>query len=134
MVDFLDSLGSPMTQQDLAEFSPEWVEPISTTYHGWTVRELPPNGQGIAALEMLNIMERFPLKDYGHNSVQALHTMIEAKKLAYADLTRYVADPRFSKVPVPEMISRVSPKSARSSWEARQAARLLPPTYQQARA
>jgi gamma-glutamyltranspeptidase / glutathione hydrolase len=106
MVDFLDSLGSPMSQQDLAEFSPEWVEPISTTYHGWTVRELPPNGQGIAALEMLNIMERFPLQDYGHNSVQALHTMIEAKKLAYADLTRYVADPRFSKVPVGEMLSK----------------------------
>ena len=101
-----NSLGSPMSQQDLTEFSPEWVDPISTTYHGWTVRELPPNGQGIAALEMLNIMERFPLKDYGHNSVEALHTMIEAKKLAYADLRRYVADPRFSKVPVPEMISK----------------------------
>jgi gamma-glutamyltranspeptidase/glutathione hydrolase len=106
MVDFLDSLGSPMSRQDLAEFSPEWVEPISTTYHGWTVRELPPNGQGIAALEMLNIMEGFPLKEYGHNSVQALHTMIEAKKLAYADLARYVADPRFAKVPVPEMLSK----------------------------
>jgi gamma-glutamyltranspeptidase / glutathione hydrolase len=106
MVDFLDSLGSPMSQQDLTEFSPEWIEPISTTYHGWTLRELPPNGQGIAALEMLNIMERFPLKEYGHNSLQALHTMIEAKKLAYADLRRYVADPRFSKVPVPDMISK----------------------------
>lgn len=106
MVDFLDSLGSPMSRQDLAEFTPEWVEPISTTYHGWTVRELPPNGQGIAALEMLNIMEHFPLKNDGHNSVQALHTMIEAKKLAYADLARYVADPRFSKVPVGEMLSK----------------------------
>lgn len=106
IVNFMDSLGSPMSQQDLAEFSPEWVEPISTTYHGWTVRELPPNGQGIAALEMLNIMERFPLKEYGHNSAQALHTMIEAKKLAYADLARYVGDPRFAKVPVREMLSK----------------------------
>jgi gamma-glutamyltranspeptidase / glutathione hydrolase len=106
MVDFLDSLGSPMSKDDLAEFAPEWVEPISTTYHGWTVRELPPNGQGIAALEMLNIMEGFPLKEYGHNSVQALHIMIEAKKLAYADLARYVADQRFSKVPVSEMVSK----------------------------
>lgn len=106
MVDFLDSLGSPMSRDDLAEFSPEWVEPISTTYHGWTVRELPPNGQGIAALEMLNIMERFPLKNYGHNSVEALHTMIEAKKLAYADLQRYVGDPRFSKIPVSELLSK----------------------------
>lgn len=106
MVDFLDSLGNPMSREDLAEFSPEWVEPISTTYHGWTVRELPPNGQGIAALEMLNIMERFPLKDYGHNSVPALHTMIEAKKLAYADLARYVGDPRFSHIPVDELLSK----------------------------
>jgi len=106
MVDFLDSLGSPVSRADLAEFSPEWVDPISTTYHGWTVRELPPNGQGIAALEMLNIMERFPLKDYGHNSLEALHTMIEAKKLAYADLKQYVGDPRFSKIPVAELLSK----------------------------
>ncbi|HEY7209177.1 MAG TPA: gamma-glutamyltransferase [Bryobacteraceae bacterium] len=106
MVDFLDSLGSPMSKEDFSEFKPEWVEPISTTYHGWTVRELPPNGQGIAALEMLNIMERFPLKEYGHNSAQSLHTMIEAKKLAYADLARYVADPRFARVPVAEMTAK----------------------------
>ncbi len=106
IVDFLDSLGSPMSREDLAEFSPEWVEPISTTYHGWTVRELPPNGQGIAALEMLNIMERFPLKEDGHNSVKALHIMIEAKKLAYADLARYVGDPRFSKIPVAQLLSK----------------------------
>jgi gamma-glutamyltranspeptidase / glutathione hydrolase len=103
---FLNSLGNPMSAEDLAEFEPEWVEPISTTYHGWTVRELPPNGQGIAALEMLNIMERFPIKQYGHNSVEALHIMIEAKKLAYADLTRYVADQRFSSVPVAKMLSK----------------------------
>lgn len=106
VVGFLDSLGSPMSRPDFAQFSPEWVEPISTTYRGWTVRELPPNGQGIAALEMLNIMERFPLKEYGHNSVQALHTTIEAKKLAYADLARYVGDPRFSKIPVAELLSK----------------------------
>jgi gamma-glutamyltranspeptidase/glutathione hydrolase len=106
LVKFLNSLGNPMSADDLSEFQPEWVEPISTTYHGWTVDELPPNGQGIAALEMLNIMERFPLQQYGHNSVEALHTMIEAKKLAYADLTRYVADQRFSKVPVAEMLSK----------------------------
>ena len=82
-----------MTAADLAGFNGEWVDPISTTYHGWTVHELPPNGQGIAALEMLNIMEGFPLAEYGHNSTRALHTMIEAKKLAYADMIRYNADP-----------------------------------------
>lgn len=106
ILNLLNSLGNPMSEQDLSEFSPQWVEPISTTYHGWTVSELPPNSQGIAALEMLNIMEGFPLKTYGHNSVMALHTMIEAKKLAYADLRRYVGDPRFAEVPVAEILSK----------------------------
>ena len=105
LVNFLDSRGSTMSRQDFAEFSPEWVEPISTNYRGWTVWELPPNGQGIAALEMLNIMECFPLKDYGPQSVRTLHTMIEAKKLAYADLARYVGDPKFSRIAVTELLS-----------------------------
>ncbi len=98
--------GGTMTASDLADFDSEWVDPISTTYRGWTVYELPPNGQGIAALEMLNIMETFPLGSLGHNSVQALHYMIEAKKLAYADLQRYDADPRFAKVPVEALRSK----------------------------
>ena len=100
------SHGGTMAAADLAEFAPEWVEPISTTYHGWTVYELPPNGQGIAALEMLNIMENFPLAAAGHNSAKALHLMIEAKKLAYADMQRYDADPRFAKIPVDAMRSK----------------------------
>ena len=95
-----------MSKADLAEFESEWVEPISTTYHGWTVSELPPNGQGFAVLEMLNMMEFFPLAEYGHNSVRALHTMIEAKKLAYADILRYDADPRFARVPVEGLLSK----------------------------
>lgn len=98
--------GGVMTAADLAEYDVEWVTPISTTYRGWTVYELPPNGQGLAALEMLNIMERFPLATMGHNSVQALHHMVEAKKLAYLDLQRYNADPRFAKVPVTALISK----------------------------
>ncbi len=102
--------GGTMTLADLAEFEPEWVDPISTTYHGWTVYELPPNGQGIAALGMLNIMEQFPLAAAGHNSVRALHIMIEAKKLAYADMQRYDADPRFSKIPVDAMRSKAYAK------------------------
>jgi gamma-glutamyltranspeptidase / glutathione hydrolase len=99
-------LGGTMTPEDLADYSSEWVEPISTTYHGWTVYEIPPNGQGIAALEMLNIMEQFSLGQFGHNSTDALHAMIEAKKLAYADMYRYVADPKFSQVPVQGMLSK----------------------------
>lgn len=97
--------GGAMTAEDLADYSSEWVEPISTQYHGWTVDELPPNGQGIAALEMLNLMQQFPLAQYGHNSADALHVMIEAKKLAYADLRKYIGDPKFSKIPVAGLLS-----------------------------
>jgi gamma-glutamyltranspeptidase/glutathione hydrolase len=75
-----------MTAADLKDFQPEWVEPISTTYRGWTVSELPPNTQGIAALMMLNIMEQYPLGEDGLTSTRAMHVMIEAKKLAYADM------------------------------------------------
>ena len=97
-----------MTAQDLAEFSAEWVEPISTTYRDWTVYEMPPNGQGLAALLMLNIMETFPLgaKDYGFGSTKSLHAMIEAKKLAYADLVKYIGDPRAQRLPVETLLSK----------------------------
>jgi len=107
----LDSMkrhNGTMTSQDLAEFAGEWVEPISTTYRDWTVYELPPNVQGLAALEMLNIMEMFPLgqKDWGFGSTNALHAMIEAKKLAYADLAKYIGDPRKQKLPVTTLLSK----------------------------
>jgi gamma-glutamyltranspeptidase/glutathione hydrolase len=106
LVKFLQDQGGAHTLADFAEYEPEWVDPISTTYRGWKVYELPPNGQGIAALSMLNIMETFPIADYGHNSAAALHVMIEAKKLAYADMAKYVGDPRFSPMPVAEMLSK----------------------------
>jgi gamma-glutamyltranspeptidase/glutathione hydrolase len=98
-------LGGKMTGADLAEFQSEWVEPLSTEYHGWKVYELPPSGQGIAAIEMLNLFSQFPMADYPSRGAGELHTQIEAQKLAYADLQKYVADPRFSKVPVAGMIS-----------------------------
>jgi gamma-glutamyltranspeptidase/glutathione hydrolase len=100
------SLGGTMAADDLAEFSPEWVEPISTTYRNWTIYELPPNGQGMAALEMLNIMETSPASPDGPLSVAELHKKIEAMKLAYADLGRYNGDPRFAKVPVKGILSK----------------------------
>jgi gamma-glutamyltranspeptidase/glutathione hydrolase len=106
MVKFLNAQGGLHTLEDFRDFQPEWVEPVSTSYRGWTVSELPPNGQGIAALSMLNIMEHFPMAQYGHNSVDALHVMIEAKKLAYADMYKYVGDPRFTPVPVKDLISK----------------------------
>ncbi|MGB2637604.1 MAG: gamma-glutamyltransferase [Candidatus Acidiferrum sp.] len=97
-----------MTAADMAGFSAEWAEPISTTYRDWTVYEMPPNGQGMDALEMLNIMETFPMgqKDWGFGSANALHTEIEAKKLAYADMAKYLGDPRGQKIPVAALISK----------------------------
>jgi len=100
-----DRLGGKMTAADLSEFSAEWVQPISTEYRGWKVYEMPPSSQGIAALEMLNIFSQFPLHEYFSRSVEELHIQIEAQKLAYADLHRYVADPRFAKVPVDGILS-----------------------------
>ena len=112
-------LGGTMAADDLAEFSPEWVEPISTTYRDWIVYELPPNGQGMAALEMLNIMETSPASPDGPLSVAELHKKIEAMKLAYADLGRYNADPRFAKIPVKGILSKEY---------ARERAKLINPT------
>ncbi len=98
--------GGAMTAADLAEFQPEWVTPIKTSYRGWNVYEIGPNTQGISALMMLNLMEQYPLGDYGFHSTNALHVMIEAKKLAYADMLRYVGDPKFSRIPVEALLNK----------------------------
>src|SRR5205823_6193737 len=100
------SLGGTMNADDLANFSCAWVEPVSTTYRGWTVYELPPNCQGIAALEMLNLMETFPLAEHPAGSAAALHLMSEAKTLAYADIIRYACDPKFNKIPIAGIVSK----------------------------
>ncbi len=99
-------LGGFLTAEDLASHKGEWVEPISTTYRGWKVSELPPNGQGLAALLMLNMFERFDLSHLDPLSPEALHLKIEAQKLAYQDLRKYVGDMRFVKVPVAGLISK----------------------------
>lgn len=106
MVKHLQSVGAPFNREDFSKFKSLWVDPISTTYRGWRVYEIPPPGQGIAALAMLNIMERFPMNEYRDNSADALHLMIEAKKLAYADMIQHVADPAFAKTPVRAMLDK----------------------------
>jgi len=98
-------LGGTMTAEDLSSFSPEWVSPISTDYRGWRVYELPPNGQGMAALEMLDIMSMFQPAAAGPLSANEMHVRIEAMKLAYSDLRRYDADPRTGDVPVKTLLS-----------------------------
>jgi gamma-glutamyltranspeptidase/glutathione hydrolase len=106
ILDLMCERGGLMTVADLREYEPEWVAPISTTYRGWQVYELPPNTQGIAALLMLDLMEQFPLGQYGFHSAAALHVMIEAKKLAYADMLRHVGDPRFSGAPLAALLDK----------------------------
>jgi gamma-glutamyltranspeptidase / glutathione hydrolase len=95
-----------LSEADFANFKPEWVEPVSTTYHGWRVWETPPNTQGIAALSMLNLMELYPLRQWGHDSPKTLHIEMEAKALAYADMLHYVGDPHTEDIPTSKLISK----------------------------
>lgn len=110
--------GGTMTADDLASYSAEWVDPIHITYRDWDVYELPPNGDGMAALEMLNIMEQQKADPAGPYSPGELHERIEAMKLAYADVKAYDGDPRFSKIPVEELLSK--------DWASKRAALIDP--------
>ncbi|MCG6956456.1 MAG: gamma-glutamyltransferase [Gemmatimonadetes bacterium] len=100
----LDSLGGYLTLDDLKNQKVRWVDPMSVDYRGYTVWELPPAGQGVAALEMLGVLRGFDLKSMGHNSARYLHTLIEAKKLAYADLDEYIADPEYMKIKAQQLL------------------------------
>jgi len=99
-------LGGTMVADDLAAFRPEWVDPISIDYRGWRVYQLPPNGQGVGTLEMLAILREFNVPEFGPTSPEAFHLKIEAQKLSFQDLRRWVADPRFVTVPVTGMLSK----------------------------
>jgi gamma-glutamyltranspeptidase/glutathione hydrolase len=114
-------LGGTMTAADLAEFSSEWVTPISTDYRGWRVYELPPNSQGMAALEMLNMMETTPAAVGGPFGPEEIHKRIETMKLAYADLGKYDADPHFAKIPIDVLLSADYAKKRAALINAREA-------------
>ncbi|HEX6998823.1 MAG TPA: gamma-glutamyltransferase [Gammaproteobacteria bacterium] len=98
--------GGFLAADDCARHRSEWVEPVSTDYRGCTVWELPPNGQGVVVLQMLNILEGFDLRALGFGSAQHLHLLVEAKKLAFEDRARYYADPAFADVPVEGLLSK----------------------------
>lgn len=98
--------GGFLSAKDLADHRSDWVEPVSTNYRGYDVWELPPNGQGIAVLQMLNVLENYDLKSYGFGSPEHIHLLIEAKKLAYEDRSQYIADPAFGPLPVEKLISK----------------------------
>ncbi len=103
---FFQRTGCYLRKRDLELHTSTWIEPVSTSYRGFEVWELPPNGQGIAALQMLNILEGYDLKEMGHNSPEYLHLMIEAKKVVFEDRARYYADPDFADLPVDVLISK----------------------------
>ena len=106
IIKILNENGNPMSLSDLRNFSPEWVEPVSTNYRGYDVWELPPNGQGIAALQILNILENYDIRKMGFNSAEYVHLFVEAKKLAFEDRAKYYADSNFSSIPTTKLISK----------------------------
>jgi gamma-glutamyltranspeptidase/glutathione hydrolase len=113
---YLEQKGSLLRARDLAEHNSNWIEPVSTEFNGYHLYELPPNGQGIVALEMLNILEGYDLVGMGHNSVEYIHLLSEVKKLAYIDRDTFVTDLDTRKLPVAELISK--------EYAARQRARI----------
>ena len=106
IAEYMREQGGFLAEADLSEHRSEWVDPVSTSYRGFTVWELPPNGQGIAALQMLNVLESYDLTSMGFGSADYLHLLVEAKKLAFEDRARWYADPAFAKLPVDELISK----------------------------
>ena len=106
IIKILNESGNPMSLSDLRNFSPEWVEPVSTNYRGYDVWELPPNGQGIAALQILNILENYDIRKMGFDSAEYVHLFVEAKKLAFEDRAKYYADSNFSSIPTTKLISK----------------------------
>jgi gamma-glutamyltranspeptidase/glutathione hydrolase len=103
---YMTEQGGLLRYDDLAQHESEWVTPVSTNYRGWDVHELPPNGQGIAALQILNILEGFDIRSMGFGSAEYVHTLVEAKKLAFEDRAKYYADMDFADVPVSALVSK----------------------------
>jgi len=125
--EYMKEQGGFLSYHDLADHKSEWVEPLSTNYRGYDVWELPPNGQGIAALQMLNILEAYPINKFGFGSVEHIHYFVEAKKLAFEDRAKFYSDPDFNKIPLNELISKkyaaerrklINDKRAARSYEA----------------
>ncbi|HZF27535.1 MAG TPA: gamma-glutamyltransferase family protein [Gammaproteobacteria bacterium] len=121
--DYLGARGGYLRRDDFAAHRSTWVEPVSTGYRGWEVFELPPNGQGIAVLQMLNLLEGYDLPSLEWGGAEHLHLLIEAKKLAFEDRARFYADPEFAAVPVDALISKEYAARRRAAIDPRQAAR-----------
>jgi len=127
IADYCQKNGGFISMEDLAAQKSEWVEPISTNYRGYTVYEIPPNGQGLTALLMLNILEGFDLASMSSEPDRFYHTLIEATKLAFADRNRYIADPAFARVPVAELLSKEYAAKRRALIDPNKALNLVNP-------
>ncbi len=106
IVNTVNAQGGFFSMSDLNSFEPEWINPVSTNYRGYDVWELPPNGQGIAALQILNILERFDIESMGFGTSEYIHLFTEAKKVVYEDRAKYYADTNFSDIPIEKLISK----------------------------
>ena len=124
---FMKKVGGFLSYQDMADHKSEWVDPVSTDYRGYTVWELPPNGQGIATLQILNILEGYDIKSMGFGSREYIHHFVEAKKLAFEDRAKFYADPAFNNIPIRQLISKeyaakrrklINPQRAAKSYDA----------------
>ena len=124
---FMRENGGFLRKADFEKHTSTWVDPVSTNYRGCDVFELPPNGQGIAALQILNILEGFDLKAMGRNSAETLHAMIEAKKLAWADRAKFYADPEFATIPLAQLISKQYAAERRKLIDPNHAAKTVAP-------
>ncbi|MCF8381407.1 MAG: gamma-glutamyltransferase [Bacteroidales bacterium] len=124
---YMKEQGGFLSYEDLASHQSEWVEPVSTNYRGYDVWELPPNGQGIAALQILNILELYDIRSMGFGSAEYLHLFTEAKKLAYEDRAKFYADPDFNKLPVEKLISKEYAQERNKLIDLNRSARSFPP-------
>ena len=123
MSDFIINQGGFLSYEDLKNHKSDWIEPVSTNYRGYDVWELPPNGQGIAALQMLNLLEKFDIKSMGFGSAEYIHHFVEAKKIAFADRAKYYADMDFNDIPVDFLISKEYADGRRDEIKPTRAAR-----------
>ncbi len=127
IIHYVQQQGGVLTMEDMAAHTSDWVEPISTNYRGYDVYEFPPNSQGIAALEMLNILEGYDVQSLGYASAEYLHILLEAKKLAFADRDRYISDPAFVDIPLERLLSKEYAAEQRARINQQKATRSVGP-------
>lgn len=126
IVDYVRNEGGYLSMRDFQDHHSDWIEPVSTSYRGFDVWELPPNGQGIAVLQILNVLENYDISSMGFGSAEYVHTFVEAKKLAFEDRAKFYADPEFNKLPVKGLISKEYARERNKLINPNRAAKIYP--------